>query len=123
MPAHQPEKPDRRGLQDDEIGRLFAEAHYDKVVTLCSAGPVSAEHAPLCFIASCHTGNGARARQLLTAVPAGRRDQLTMNCKQLGIDITATARKKPDKPAEKPIDKPSVKPVEDCEADPMACQH
>lgn len=114
------QKPDKsENLQDDEIERLFAETRYDKVVTLCSAGPVSAEHARSCLLAACHTGNGAKARQLLTAVPAGRRDQLIVHCKQLGIDITAIARKKPDKPAGKPADKP----VEDCEADPMACQH
>jgi len=122
-PARQPETPDKRDLQGDEIGRLFAAEHYDKVVPLCSAGPVSAEHARFCFLAACHTGNGAKARQLLTAVPASRRDQLILNCKQLGVDITATARKKPDKPADKPTDKPADKPVEDCEADPMACQH
>jgi len=95
--------------QDDEIGRLFAEAHYDEVVVRCSSGPVSAEHAPICFIAACHAGNEARARRLIAAVPAGRRDQLITNCKQLGVDVTA--RPKPDKA------------VDDCEADPMACQH
>ena len=95
--------------QDDEIGRLFAESHYDKVIALCSSGPVSAEHAPMCFIAACHAGNDAKARRFIAAVPAGRRDQLIMNCKQLGIDVVA--RPKPDKP------------VDDCEADPMACQH
>jgi len=63
----------------------------------------------MCFIAACHAGNDAKARRLITAVPAGRRDQLITNCKQLGVDVTA--RPKPDKP------------VEDCEADPMACQH
>jgi hypothetical protein len=65
------------------------------------AGPVSAEHAPLCFLSACHAGNEAAARRLITAVPAGRRDPLTSSCKQLGVDI-----QKPD-----------------CEADPMACQH
>jgi eukaryotic-like serine/threonine-protein kinase len=92
--------------QDDEIAHAYAAGHYDEVVELCSAGPVSAEHAPLCFIAACHAGNEAKARKLIGAVPAARRDHFTTNCKQLGVDI-----KKADRPAE------------DCEADPMACQH
>jgi len=104
-----PKTPAQGLPQDDEIGRLFAEAHYDKVVALCSSGPVSAEHAPMCFIAACHAGNEPKARRLITAVPAGRRDQLITNCKQIGVDLAA--RPKPDKPAE------------DCETDPMACQH
>jgi eukaryotic-like serine/threonine-protein kinase len=105
-----PGRPREAGApQDEEIGRLFAESHYDKVVALCSSGPVTAEHAPMCFIAACHAGNDAKARRFIGAVPAGRRDQLIMNCKQLGIDIVA--RPKPDKP------------VDDCEADPMSCQH
>ena len=108
-PAQAPARESGSQPQDNEIGRAFAEAHYDKVVALCSSGPVSAEHAPMCFIAACHAGNDAKARRLITAVPAGRRDQLITNCKQLGVDVTA--RPKPDKP------------VEDCEADPMACQH
>jgi hypothetical protein len=107
-PARQPGKHEPQP-QDDEIGRSFAEAHYDKVIALCSGGPVSAEHAPLCFMAASHAGNEAKARKLLTAVPAAQRDHYTTNCKQFGLDITV--RKKPDKP------------VDDCETDPMACQH
>ncbi len=95
--------------QDDDIARVYAAGQYDKAVELCSAGPVTADHAPLCFIAACHAENEAKARKLIVAVPAARRDQLITNCKQLGLDITA--HKKTDKPAE------------DCEADPMACQH
>jgi serine/threonine protein kinase len=93
----------------EERARAYAAGRYDDVVDMCAAGPVSAEHAPLCFLAACHAGNEAKARKLIGAVPAGRRDQLTTNCKQLGVDITA--HKKTDKPSE------------DCEADPMACQH
>ena len=103
-------RPGKREPQEDEIVRSYHETHYDKVVTLCSAGPVSAEHAPMCFLAACHVGNDAKARKLITAVPSARRDQLITNCKQLGVDIT-TERKKPDKSAE------------ECETDPMACQH
>ena len=50
-----------------------------------------------------------KARKLITAVLPARREQLTSNCQQLGVDIGG--RKKSDKPAS------------DCEADPMACQH
>jgi hypothetical protein len=78
------------------------------VLELCGPGAPSADSAPKCFLAACHAGNEARARKLLAAVAAGRRDQLTTNCKQLGVDV---APRKPDKPAE------------DCETDPMACQH
>jgi len=95
-----PRPPAKREPVPDEMPRLYADGHYDKVVAQCD-GPVSAEHAPLCFLAACHVGSEAAARRLITAVPAARRDQLTTNCKQLGVDI-----KKPD-----------------CEADPMACQH
>jgi serine/threonine protein kinase len=105
-PAHPTAKHDP---QSDDIARVYAAGQYEKVVELCSAGPVTADHAPLCFIAACHAGNEAKARKLIVAVPAARRDQLITNCKQLGLDITA--HKKTDKPAE------------DCEADPMACQH
>ena len=90
---------------DDEITKSYAAGLYDKVVEQCGAGPVSAEHAPMCFLAACHAGNEARARKWISAVPAARREQLTTNCSQLGIDI-----RKPDKAV-------------DCEADPMACQH
>jgi hypothetical protein len=89
----------------DEISRSYAAGLYDKVVEQCGAGPVSAEHAPMCFLAACHAGNEARARKWIAAVPAARREQLTTNCKQLGVDI-----RKSDKAV-------------DCEADPMACQH
>jgi serine/threonine protein kinase len=102
-PAHPAAK---RESQDDEISHAYAAGHYDSVVELCSAGPVSGEHAPLCFLAACHAGNEAKARKLIGAVPAARRDQLTTNCKQLGVDIRKTD-----------------KPGDDCEADPMACQH
>jgi serine/threonine protein kinase len=101
------QRPGKRLPEEDEITRSFDELHYDKVVGLCSAGPVSAEHAPLCFIAACHTGNEAKARKLITAVSSVRRDKLITNCKQFGVDIT-TERKEP---------------ADDCEADPMACQH
>jgi len=70
-------------------------------VALCGFGPISADRTPLCFLAACHVGDEAAARRLLAAVPAARREQLTTNCKQLGVDV-----KKPD-----------------CDADPMACQH
>ena len=101
--------PGKRESQDDEIARAYAAANYQQVITLCSAGPVNAEHAPMCFLAACHAGNEAKARKLITAVSAVRRDQLITNCQQLGVDISG--RKKPDKPAS------------DCETDPMACQH
>ncbi len=91
---------------DDEITRAYRATLYDKVLDQCGRGPVSAEHAPWCFLAACHVGNEAKARKLITAVPGTRRDQLVANCRQLGVDV-----KKPDKPPE------------DCEADPMACQH
>jgi hypothetical protein len=38
-----------------------------------------------------------------------RASQLTADCRELGVDLTA--HKKPDPPAD------------DCQADPMACQH
>jgi hypothetical protein len=105
--------PEHRAVQNEpeanEIPRSFAEGRYDKVVALCGTGPVSAEHAPVCFMAACHVRSEARARRWILAVPAGGREQLTTNCKQLGLDITV--RKKPDERAA------------DCEADPMACQH
>lgn len=55
----------------------------------------------MCFLAACHAGNAAAAQRLLPAVPAARRDQLASNCRQLGIEIKR----------------------DDCEADPMLCQH
>ena len=84
-------------------------AHRPTAADRCSTFPVSIEDAPLCFIAACNAGNEARARKLITAVAAARRDQLTADCKELGVDLTA--HKKPDPPAD------------DCQADPMACQH
>jgi serine/threonine protein kinase len=98
----------KRDPEDDAIARLYAAEQYDNVVEQCSAGPVTAEHAPLCFLAACHAGNEARARKLFAAVPAARRDVLTTNCKQLGVDLTA--QRKPDPSAEQ------------CAADPTACQ-
>jgi hypothetical protein len=100
-PAHAPAK----DAPDDDISRSYAAARYEKVVEQCGAGPVTAERAPMCFLAACHMGNEAKARKWIAAVPAARREQLSANCKQLGVDI-----KKSDKPV-------------DCEADPMACQH
>jgi hypothetical protein len=104
-----PAKP-RRGATakpaGDDLARAAAEGHHDKVLALCSAGPITAERAPLCFLAACHTGDDARARKLFAAVPAAARERAIASCQQLGIDVT----------------KPT-KPVVDCEADPMACQH
>jgi hypothetical protein len=93
-----------------EIQRSFSAGSYERVVELCGAGPVSAEHAPLCIIAACHARNAAKASKLIGAAPAGKRDQLISHCKQLGVDIAP--RKQPPRPA-----------AVDCEADPMACQH
>jgi hypothetical protein len=104
-PAAAPAQPMTKREHDDELNRSYAAGLYDKVVEQCGAGPLSAEHAPLCFLAACHAGNEARARKWIAAVPSSKREQLLANCKQVGLDI-----KKPDKPV-------------DCEADPMACQH
>jgi serine/threonine protein kinase len=90
----------KREPPPDDLARLYAAEHYDRVITQCG-GPVSADHAPLCFLAACHLHDEAAARRLITAVPAARRDPLAVNCKQLGVDIKKA----------------------DCEADPMACQH
>jgi hypothetical protein len=98
-------QPPAKGAPDDELGRWYAAEQYDKVVEQCGAGPLPAEHAPMCFLAACHVRNEAKARKWIAAVPAAKREQLTTNCKQLGVDV-----KKSDKPV-------------DCEADPMACQH
>jgi hypothetical protein len=70
------------------------------VVAQCGVGPIAAERAALCFLAACHVGDETAARRLIAVVPAARRDQLTTNCKQFGVDIKKA----------------------DCEADPMACQ-
>jgi hypothetical protein len=86
--------------------RLYSAGSYDKVIEQCGAGPIPAEHAPICFLAACHAGNDDKARKLLSAVPVARRDQLIANCQQFGVDL-----------------RKSTKPAEDCEADPMACQH
>jgi serine/threonine protein kinase len=96
-------------LHDGEIKRSFAAGRYDKVVEQCGAGPVSAEQAPLCVIAACHAGNEVKAARLISAAPAGKRDQLIAHCRQLGVDIGPR--------------KPPPGPAVDCEADPMACQH
>jgi len=64
----------------------------------------------MCFLAACHDGDEPRARRLILAVPAAQREQYTTNCKQYGVDVSV-ASKKPD-PA-----------TQDCEADPMSCQH
>jgi len=96
---------------EDEITRAFAAQKFDQVVVQCSGGPVSAEHAPLCFIAACHVGDEARARRLISAVPVARRAPLVASCQELGVDVAVAGKK------------PVAKPVDDCEADPMACQH
>ena len=57
-------------------------------------------------MAACRVGDEAKARKWITSVPVNRRGTPTAICKQLGIDL-----KKP------------VTTTEDCEADPMACQH
>jgi hypothetical protein len=90
----------KREPPPDDLARLYAAEHYDRVIAQCG-GPVSADHAPLCFLAACHLRDEVAARRLITAVPAARRDPLAVSCKQLGVDIKKA----------------------DCEADPMACQH
>jgi hypothetical protein len=94
------------GKSVDEVARASSEGHYDKVAALCGAGPISAERAPLCFVAACHLGDEPGARKLLAQIPAASRDRVTTACQKLGVDVA----------------KP-VKPAVDCEADPMACQH
>jgi hypothetical protein len=100
----------RRAAHDDDRVRAFADESYDQVVAPCSAGPVSAERAPVCLAVACRIGDAARARKLITAVPAASREQLIASCRQSGVEVSA-----PTKPT------PPTKPV-DCEADPMACQ-
>jgi serine/threonine-protein kinase len=97
-PAGHAPDPRERG---EEIARLYSDGHYDQVVAQCGRGQIAAERAPLCFLAACHVGDEAAARRLIAGVPPVRRDQLTTNCKQLGVDVRRT----------------------DCEADPMLCQH
>jgi hypothetical protein len=97
----------------DEIARAFAAAKYDKVVAQCSGRPVTAEHAPPCVLAACHVGNEAAARKLIVAAPAARRERLIASCKDLGVDLGVGPG----------ADKALAKPLDDCEADPMACQH
>jgi len=104
-PAAPPAPPMTKREHDAELSRSYAAGLYDKVVEQCGAGPLSAEQAPLCFLAACHARNEARARKWIGAVPSSKREQLVVNCMQLGLDV-----KKSDKPV-------------DCEADPMACQH
>jgi hypothetical protein len=94
-----------RGEPEDPIVRAFEDRSFDKVVAACSAGPVTAEHASLCFVAACHLHDEAKARQLLTSVAGASRERLLGTCLQAGLDL---AIKKP--------------PVVDCDADPMACQ-
>ena len=100
--------PARREPGEDEVTRSFTDARYDRVIALCSTGPVSAERAPFCFLAACHLNDEVRARRLIIAVPAASRDALSGHCKELGVDITA---------------KKQATPAVDCDADPMACQH
>ena len=106
VPAAGPVHP---AVPHDDIARAFAAHKFDQVVAQCSGGPVSAEHAPLCFIAACHVGDEPRARRLISAVPVARRDPLIASCQQLGVDVAAKQT--------------VARPVDDCEADPMACQH
>jgi hypothetical protein len=100
--------PARREPREDEVTRSFTDARYDRVIALCSTGPVSAERAPFCFLAACHLNDEVTARRLIIAVPAASRDALSGHCKDLGVDITA---------------KKQATPAVDCDADPMACQH
>ena len=95
-----PHAPARRDAPPEDIPRLYAARHYDKVLAAC-VGPIAAEHAPMCFLAACQQHNEAAARRLSTAVPAARRAQAIADCAKLGVDLARV----------------------DCEADPMACQH
>ncbi len=92
---------DPRDRLGDEISRLYQDGRYGQVVSQCGKVAVSAERAPMCFIAACHVGDEAAARRLLALVPAPARDHLVTNCKQFGVDLQKEA----------------------CEADPMSCQH
>jgi hypothetical protein len=91
---------DKHAAPAEDIAQLYAAGHYERVVAQCGVGPIAAERAALCFLAACHVGDETAARRLIAVVPAARRDQLTTNCKQFGVDIKKA----------------------DCEADPMACQ-
>jgi hypothetical protein len=85
----------------DDVPQLYAAGAYDKVVAACTGASPSGERAPMCFLAACHVGDAATARRLLAAVAAARREQLALNCRQLGVEVELV----------------------DCEADPMSCQH
>jgi len=106
-PAGATRPPVRRESPDDEITRAFTDARYDRVVALCSAGPISGERAPFCFMAACHLKDEAKARKLIAAVPAASRERFIGTCQQLGIDVSVRT---------------SNRPAVDCDADPMACQ-
>jgi serine/threonine protein kinase len=85
----------------DDVPQLYASGAYDKVVAACTGMSVSGDRTPMCFLAACHTGDAVAAHRLLAAVPAARREQLALNCRQLGVEVDLV----------------------DCEADPMSCQH
>src|SRR6185503_16531058 len=78
--AAPPALPTTKREHENEIARLYAAGLYDKVVEQCGAGPLSAEQAPLCFLAACHARNEARARKWIVAVPSSKREQLVVNC-------------------------------------------
>jgi serine/threonine protein kinase len=85
----------------DDVPQLYASGAYDKVVAACTGMSASGDRTPMCFLAACHTGDAVAAHRLLAAVPAARREQLAVNCRQLGVEVDLV----------------------DCEADPMSCQH
>ena len=85
----------------DDVPQLYASGAYDKVVAACTGASPSGDRAPMCFLAACHVGDAATARRLLAAVAAARREQLALNCRQLGVEVELV----------------------NCEADPMSCQH
>ena len=93
--------PEVRDRLTDEVVRLYDDGRYGQVVARCGKGAIGGEVAGFCFLAACHLRDEAAARRHVAAVPLERRERLVTNCKQLGVDLQR----------------------EDCEADPMACQH
>jgi serine/threonine protein kinase len=107
-PPAVPEAPARTPLE-----RAIDERRYADAVALCGKR-VSADFAEACTLAACHARAEAKVREWFPRVPAGERARIGALCRGLGID--PTPRRRP------PAPKPDAG-VDQCETNPMACQH
>nr|MBA2543727.1 protein kinase [Deltaproteobacteria bacterium] len=95
----------------DPLLVAFDDKRYSDVVATCSR-TMASEHASVCTLAACRTGQDAKAQRWYTKVTTGKRT-VAASCREVGIDVAPKIVRPPPKPDAG---------IDPCAANPMNCQ-